>query len=325
MNILLTGASGIVGRYIAQQLLENGHSVRGLSRQPEACREKFADLAEGVEWLEGDILDVLSLDKAIEGADAVIHAAGMVSFQPSDEKFLMLINHRGTENVVNACLRAGSRLLHISSVACISPGRPQPCEVDERQGFNSEKNASPYAVSKYLADMEVFRGREEGLKAALICPVVVLAPGRENESSASLIRYAMKPRWFQPSGWLNYIDARDLALFVSRVVEYSNFDGQRVIASGGCVPYADFFTLMAGLQGFSPPKFQTGKLMASLAWRLAALWSFISGTKPLLTRYTAVSAGKRIEFRSQLAETITGNISYHSLEQSLQWILSKNA
>ena len=324
MKVLVTGGSGIVGRYIVEALLRAGHSVKVLTRKPQEAKSRLEESGEMLEMIEGDVLDVIGLDHALRGVDVVIHAAGKVSFHASDYRELMQVNHLGTTHVVNACLHSGISLLYISSVACLSPGRPMPCEVDERSGFNPDRNTSAYSVSKYLAELEVFRGIEEGLKAAILNPVIVLAPGKEEESSASLIRYAMKPRYFQPSGWLNYTDARDLATIALKVLEANKFEGKRMIVSAGFTPYADFFRRIADEQKISRPRITAGPLLTSIAWRFAALYAFITGKKPLLTRQSAASASRKIIFRGNYLQEAFPDFSFRSLEETLQWILLKN-
>jgi nucleoside-diphosphate-sugar epimerase len=321
MKILLTGASGIIGRYAAEKLLNNKHQLRAMSRRPEVSSENLKIDGE-IEWVEGDLLDVFDLEAAVQGVDVVVHAAGMVSFLPKDKAELYQMNHIGTSNLVNACLKEGCRLLHISSVACLSAGKPMPCEINEHQGFNPDRNTSDYAISKYLAEMEVFRGREEGLQCTILNPVIVLAPGKAEESSASLVHYGMKTRLFQPEGWLNFIDARDLAELICSKLESLNFDGSRMIVSGGCIPYSDFFRRIANHSGIRPPLFTAGPFLTSMAWRLAGILAFFTGKKPLLTRFTAASASRRTRYQSTVSESVS--FPYRPLEETLEWIIAKN-
>lgn len=325
MKILITGASGIVGRYLADYFLSAGHEVSGLTRDIRKASEKLPALKNRLNWKEGNLNNVLELDEAFAGMDLIIHAAGLVSFHPADRDEMFRMNHQGTAHVVNACLKANCKLLHISSVACISPGRPMPCEIDERQGFNPDRSTSDYAVSKHLAELEVARGREEGLQALLLNPVIVLAPGNPDESSAALVRYASVRRLFQPSGWLNFIDARDLAEAAGKMVEESDFDGRRFIASGGCISYQEFFAKLAGMKGIPPPVISTGPFLTGLAWRVEAIRSFISGKKPLLTRFTAASSSRRHKFLNGGIKKMMNASWPRPLEETLSWILAGNA
>ena len=326
MKVLVTGGSGIVGRFIIHNLLEKGFEVHALCRNPEKASVKFKADIENLKWIKGDILDVFSLEEALKEIDFVIHAAGLVSFDPKDRDLLMKINREGTANVVNACLNHSGikKLVHISSVSCLSPSKPMPSEIDERQGFNPDRTSSDYAVSKYAAEMEVCRGVEEGLSAVMVNPSIVLAPGKEGESSAALVAYAMKPRIFQPPGWLNYVDARDLAEVVVRLLEEGPREGNRMVISSGHIPYPDFFSKIASKVGIRPPLFITGPILTGLAWRFAGLISAITGKKPLLTRFTAASSSKKFIYKGIALENALGKFQFRSIEESLTWIIEEN-
>jgi dihydroflavonol-4-reductase len=104
MNILITGATGLVGSAVARRLLEEGHTVLAMHR-PESSRNLLRDVETRIQWHEGDILDLHALEQALSGADAVVHAAAVVSFEPRDRDDMYKVNVEGTANVVNACLR----------------------------------------------------------------------------------------------------------------------------------------------------------------------------------------------------------------------------
>ena len=143
---MLTGATGLIGRFIMDQLISDGQHVTALHRSQQIGSEK-------VNWRQGDITDPISLAGAMEGADTVVHAAAMVSFQPGEEHALESVNVIGTRNVVNACLKSGvKRLVYMSSVSAI--GRyPGSKTVDESAPWDGGR--SPYGKSKYLAELEV--------------------------------------------------------------------------------------------------------------------------------------------------------------------------
>ncbi|MFM2117501.1 MAG: hypothetical protein RL316_691, partial [Bacteroidota bacterium] len=119
-KILVTGGTGFLGSYILQELITQGYHVRALFRKKERPFWIDSAVLEKVEWVSGDILDIVSLEEAMEGVDNVIHAAAMVSFNPAEKKALYKINVEGTANVVNACLEKKiKRFVYISSVAAL--------------------------------------------------------------------------------------------------------------------------------------------------------------------------------------------------------------
>ena len=163
-------------------LVESGYRVVALERGSDPKRRKNTPFHEQIEWIDGHLGDLLSIQKGMEDADYVIHAAALVSFRPSDRKKLMQVNYEGTANLANCALAAPKlkKLVHISSVASLSPGRSLPAEVNEKQGFNPDDDTSDYAHSKYLAELEIFRGVEEGLKAAMVNPTPLHTDGVSN-------------------------------------------------------------------------------------------------------------------------------------------------
>ncbi|HRH35828.1 MAG TPA: NAD-dependent epimerase/dehydratase family protein, partial [Catalimonadaceae bacterium] len=234
-RVFLTGATGLLGRQIAKQLIENQYEVIALLRPGSKDRKQLVPYSSQIQWIEGDLGDLHALEEGMNRADYVIHSGALVSFDPKDRNRLHKINSEGTANVVNVALKIPHliKLVHVSSVATLSPSKPQPADIDERQGFNPNKNTSDYARSKYLAELEVIRSVEEGLKSVIINPSIILSAGGPDESSASLLDYVQKRRPFYTSGWINYVDVRDVASVVVQLLTQGPSDGQRIILSAG--------------------------------------------------------------------------------------------
>ena len=173
--ILITGATGFLGRHLVDELLAQGHELRLLVRNPEERALPWGNL---VEIAEGDILDIIALERAMQGIDTVIHAAALVSFARKKQAAMKRINVVGTERVVDACLAAGvERLIHISSIS--ATGRAGAGEtVDESTKWQENTSPGKYGQSKRGAEQEVWRGIEEGLHGIMLNPGVILGPRR---------------------------------------------------------------------------------------------------------------------------------------------------
>ncbi len=118
--------------------------------------------------------------------DQVYHCAAMVSFQPRDDKkMICIIMSNSTENVVNACLATGGKLLHVSSSSAIGDS-PDGQAAHEALIWAGSKTHTPYAVSKFQSEMEVWRGMEEGLNAVIVNPTIILGAGFWDRGSSSL-------------------------------------------------------------------------------------------------------------------------------------------
>src|SRR4030095_1586532 len=164
--IFVTGGTGLVGGYLLKELLHSGENILALYRQQFPVQLSSEEI-DRIQWIKGDIMDVVLIEDAMKGCEKVYHCAGMVSFNPSKKNDLLKINAGGTANVVNAALNSGVRkLLHVSYVSAL--GRQiDNATVTEDMRWTDESNVSTYGKSKYLAEVEVWRGVSEGLNAVI--------------------------------------------------------------------------------------------------------------------------------------------------------------
>jgi len=321
--ILLTGATGLVGSFVAKRLVGDGHRVRVLVR-PNADRGLLNDVSEQLDWAEGDILDVLSLENALNGVTHVVHAAAVVSFVPRDRAAMYRVNVEGTANVVNACLRTGMpRLLHVSSVAALGrPARPTPTGptvVTEAAKWEESPLNSHYAKSKYRAELEVWRAASEGLPVVIVNPSVILGEGDWGRSSTQLFRYAYDEHRFFPEGALNYVDVLDVAGAIAHLL-FSDLTDERFILNAGAVPYREFLEKTARAFGKKPPAQRVPRAATALLWRLEALRSFLTGSTPLLTRETAQSASHHFFFPNEKIRAATG-LRFRPLVETIERVV----
>ncbi|MDP4292032.1 MAG: NAD-dependent epimerase/dehydratase family protein, partial [Bacteroidota bacterium] len=186
MNFV-TGGTGLLGAYLLLELTRRGDKVRALRREGGSLKtvenifrandDRAEELLGQIEWVKGDVCDIFSLEDALDGVEYVYHCAALVSFDPRDREKMMRVNVDGTANVVNASLAKGvKKLCHVSSIAAL--GRAEPGQaVDEKTAWKSSKQNSNYAISKYAGEREVWRGTEEGLKAVIVNPSIIIGMG----------------------------------------------------------------------------------------------------------------------------------------------------
>ncbi len=300
MNILITGGGGLLGSELGRNLSQNknDHIYLLVRRTPHM-------ITANTTYLHGDILnspeicDLLAENKI----DIVIHAAAMVSFSPRDRKELFETNVTGTANLINACLLHDvKRFIHISSVAAI--GKPEnvlnsksPVTINEEFKWTETPLNSNYAKSKYLAELEVWRGQAEGLHTVILNPSVILGAGDLSKSSTQLFNYVYQGNKFLTAGGINYVDLNDLINVIKIVLE-SQVENQRYIVSAGRVSYSDFFGTLARNMHVKGPSIQLGNLATEILWRLEAFRSILTGSKPLITKETSVSARSNVYFDS---------------------------
>src|SRR5258706_1934264 len=174
-GILITGGTGFLGSYIIKQLVEKDYTVRAIRRSNKLDNYRVPSyiskhILDKVEWVDGDVLDVMLLEEAMEGIDTVIHAAGVVSFVKKDRKKMYDVNVEGTANVVNMALEKNvRRFIHISSVAALGR-KTNGAHVNEEKKWEESKVNTHYAKSKYKAELEVWRGISERFERGVFKP-----------------------------------------------------------------------------------------------------------------------------------------------------------
>jgi nucleoside-diphosphate-sugar epimerase len=314
--IAITGANGLVGSFIAKKLMDEGLPVMAVIRAASAL-----DLLEGytekIIRREANVLDVPALTESFRGADTVIHAAGLVSFNPRQTRKVFDVNVEGTRNVVNACLALGiPRLIHISSVSALGRVKGVSTLNEESKWVPGPLN-SDYAESKYLAELEVYRGMEEGLDVTLVSPSVILAPADWRKSSAQLFRYVWEEKSFYTEGSMNYVDVRDVAEMVFRIYR-SNPRGQKFIASAGVISYKDFFDVVGKAFNKKPPSIKVSRGVAGLVAGLEGILSRLTGTEPMITRQTVRIASETFYYNHQKAIDFL-EMDFRPLGETLDW------
>lgn len=314
--ILITGCNGLVGSFIARKFLQEGCHIRALKRA-KSDLSLVADVESDIEWVEGDILDLAQLTKAMQGVDTVIHAAAIVSFTPADRHQMLKVNVEGTSNVVNISLAAGiKKFCFVSSVAAI--GRKKNVMLaDENTQWEESPYNSYYAKSKYLAELEVWRGIAEGLPAVIVNPSVVLGPGNWHKSSTKLFKYIWDEKPFYTAGSMNYVDVRDVADIIFKLI-YSEITAERFILNAGSIKIEHMFGTIAAAFQKKKPLILIPPFMAQIAWRLEYIRSLLSGSSPLITRETALIAQRDYLYNNQKIKQ-TLQYTFRNLDETITW------
>lgn len=321
--ILLTGGTGMLGAHIAFELAKSGKKIRALKRagSSTASTERIFKLysAEAeqilaqIEWADGDLLDIGSLEDALEGITQVYHAAALVSFRPADKEKILQANIEGTANLVNAALYAGvQKFCHISSVAAL--GRTvDGLDINEDIWWKTSPENSWYAISKYGAEREAWRVSEEGMDVIILNPSFILGPGNGTTSSSEIFSLLRKGiSWFT-NGVTGYVDARDVAQAAVQLMD-SEIKNERFVLNAANLSYREFFDKALAVFGKPATRFHAGPFLTGLGWRSEKILARLAGRKPGLTKETAIASqlvnhfdGKkiteRIAFRYRDIET----------------------
>jgi nucleoside-diphosphate-sugar epimerase len=315
MNILITGITGLVGSELARAFSSLG-TIHGLKREgADLSTLGLQDLS--IHWHEGDVLDFNSLLEAMEGMDLVIHAAGKVSFLPQDEKSLFQVNHQGTAQVVNALLAAGvPKLVYVSSVAALGQV-PEQEAYDETSIWVDGPDQTAYALSKYQAELEVWRGEQEGLQVLVVNPAVVLGKLAYARSSGALYQVVLNGTPFFPAGNLNYIDVRDVAAITRALVEKEAW-GERFVLSKESIPYQAFFQQAAQAFGGSVPKRALPSWGISWGIPILKILARLVGKNLPMTAAVARNAQRKTRYSNQKVERYL-QFRYRELQDTLNW------
>lgn len=316
--VFLTGCNGLVGSFVARKFLEHNCRIRALCRK-ESSLGLLRDVAHKIEWVEGDVTDVKILEKAMKGAETVIHSAAIVSYAPSDKRKMFQVNIGGTANVVNAALSHDvKKFIHVSSVAALGRKKGVSLVTEDTYWENSSYHTN-YASSKHYSELEVWRGMEEGMNGFIVNPSVVLGPGNWENGSTKIFKYVWDQNPFYTSGEMNLIDVRDVAEIIWKLNGEERANRQRFILNAAKMTYKDVFFKIADAFGKKRPSLEAGPVLSALAWRLEAAKAFITGSKPLITKETATLSKNSFEYDNS---KITKLLNYEFIppDATLKWV-----
>lgn len=307
---LVTGGTGIVGSHIIVDLLRQNLPVAAIKRATsnsnivkELLKEtNELSLFENIKWFDGDLLNTNSLLDAMKGVNRIFHCAAFVSFDPKDKAEMFKTNIEGTANIVNCAIQSGVKeLLYTSSTAAI--GKQKKGQViTEKLTWDAGAKNSYYSLTKYFAELEVWRGQEEGLQVGVVNPGVIIGPGEWGKSSTNIFTTMWKGLKFYSKGANGFVDARDVSKALITMAQKSHF-GERYLLISENLSFKHFFELVADSINKSAPSIATSAFASKIAWRLSWVWSRLSGQRALITKETARSAIAIQEYSNQKIKT----------------------
>ncbi len=284
--IFVTGGTGFLGSYLLRYLVKNAYqNIRALKRENSSLA-LVEEVQDRIDWIEGDLLDVGSLEMGMDGVSQVYHCGAIVSFDKKEVKKMMRVNVEGTANIVNIALAFGiEKLVHISSIAALGRIKDQE-KVNEDTAWQRNNANSNYAISKYLAEQEVWRGIAEGLPAAILNPAVIIGSGFWDVGTAQMFQQVWKGLRFYPIGSSGFVDVRDVAKMAIKLMESDQL-AERFIVNNKNLNYLEFFSEVAKKLNKKAPDIKVTPLMRGLAWRLDWLRCKLTGGKHVITKETA--------------------------------------
>lgn len=301
-EVLVTGATGLLGSTLTRRLVASDENVRIL-RRASSRLDLIADFSHRCEHVIGDLNDIPSLTRAVDGVEVVYHAAARVSLGGRREReHLMRVNVDGTAALVNASIRAGiRRFVHTSSMAAFGRSdRPDGVITEDAEWYRSKAN-SAYARSKYLSELEIHRGIAEGLDAVIVNPSLIFGVGYGGENTMRLVERVQRERLPAiPTGGTNVVDVLDVADGMVLAMRHGE-TGERYFLGSENLAWKQIIHTLANAFGCRPPQWTLPRRPAVALACLTETWALATGTAPLLTRANARSMARVYEYSNRKA------------------------
>ncbi|RTY82628.1 NAD-dependent epimerase/dehydratase family protein [Flavobacterium sp. ZB4P23] len=309
--ILVTGGTGLVGTHLLLHLIENGEKVRAIYRSAasmEKTKSLFAiykkeSLFEQIEWIPADITEIPSLEIAFQNIDSVYHCAALISFDPKDEDALRKTNIEGTANIVNFCIAYKiKKLCFVSSIATLGDLLPHEKFITEETEWNPEKYHTDYAISKYGAEMEIWRGQQEGLDVIIVNPGIILGPVPKfrdwEQGSGQLFTKVKKGLQFYTLGSTGFVAVTDVVRIAHQLMQ-SEIKNERFTLIAENSVYRDILNTMADALGVKRPETHTKPFFMEILWRLDWCVSTIFQQKRKLSHATAKASYSKNRYSNE--------------------------
>jgi dihydroflavonol-4-reductase len=283
--ILVTGATGFLGRHLVSQLLETGAAVRGLCRsvpKSEPAAQARADL----EWSVGDVRDPASLKKAMQGVEQVFHVAGKIDFDGKQLAEMRAVNIDGTRNVMTAAKEAGvKKIVHVSSVSTIGAVKSPDLTLNEDDFGKGLGVDLPYPASKLAGEQVALDFAAKGLPVVICNPTYMGGPGDVHlgsvHTAASFVRGQV---WVGlTTGGFGYTDIRDAAKGLRLAME-KGVPGRRYIIGGTNILLREYHELLGNLTNRRPPRLRLPPWFAEPLSVVGRYYYRARGLKPYVTR-----------------------------------------
>ncbi|EKT4498936.1 NAD-dependent epimerase/dehydratase family protein [Flavobacterium psychrophilum] len=290
--VLVTGATGLVGSHLVLHLLEQGESVKALFRNENGKQKVKAvfdyynqqELFAKIHWYQADVLDIPSLEGAFHDVNYVYHCAALISFDPKDEGNLRKINIEGTQNIISFCIDFKiKKLCYVSSIAALGDLAPQETIVTETCEWNPEMQHSDYAISKYGAEMEVWRAQQEGLDVVVVNPGVILGPLFWTEGSGEIYTKVHNGLPFYTKGSTGFVSVIDVVTILLLLMK-SDIVNEKFILISENKTYQELVFAIAETLNTKKPKLYASKFLTSFAWRTDWFFGAFFGKKRTLTK-----------------------------------------
>lgn len=325
--ILVTGGTGLVGSHLLYHLSLENDKIRAIYRTAsslESVKKVFSyyttdvKLFSKIEWLQADITDVPTMMPAFIGVQQVYHCAAFISFNPKDYRKMRQVNIHGTAIIVNLCVAAKiDKLCFVSSIAAVGDALKNKIITEDNE-WNKELDNSGYSITKFGAEMEVWRASQEGVDVVIVNPGVILGSGFWNSGSGKLLSQVYNGFKYYTEGVTGFVSVQDVVKSMLLLMK-TDVKNERFILVSENKSFKEIFFLIADAFGKKPPLKKINPWQTAIFWKVSSILSFISRKEPLLSKYSAKSAHSISEYSSDKIKKSL-NFEFEPIENTIKKI-----
>ncbi len=326
--ILVTGGTGLVGSHLLYHLLLENDSVKAIHQKTSDINtvqkifsyytSNHEEVFNKIIWVEAKLNDVSALNTAFKDITYVYHCAALVSFNPSDYQKMRRVNIDGTTNIVNLCItNSVKKLCFVSSIAAVEKNTDNDV-IDESENWNSANYKSGYAITKYGAEMEVWRASQEGVDVVIVNPGVILGSGYWHKGTGNLFTVINKGFKFYTEGVTGFVGVKDVVLIMQKLMQ-SDIKNERFILVAQNISFKNVFFYIADALHKKRPTIKVSKVLSEIIWRFDLLKSKVTFSAPLITKNSARSSQSKRYYSSQKINKIL-KFEFESMVKTIERI-----
>lgn len=313
--ILVTGGTGFVGAHLLYHLTMKESKVRAIYRnidRLEKVRTVFSYYTKNVdasfdkiEWIQADITSVPDMIPALKDVSKIYHCAALISFDPKEYRNMRKVNIHGTAILANLAIDANvEKVCFVSSIAAVGDAISDAPITEENEWNKSAKNHG-YAITKYGAEMEMWRASQEGVHVVIVNPGVILGPGFWDTGSGKLFSQVYKGFKFYTEGVTGFVGVKDVVRCMQLLMD-SQIKNERFILTSENVSFKTVFFSIADALQVKRPSIKIKPWHTAIFWRIDKIRTFLTGKEPLITKHSARSAHEKSRYSSEKLTKSTG-------------------
>ncbi len=323
--IVVTGGTGMLGSYLLLELTARHHRIVAFKRPnsnlnitQKVFNAFLSDADERlnrIEWVDVVLTDYAELCLKMQGVDEVYHCAAEI-LSPNNSYGIIERNTEISSNLAQAAIHNQvKKFCFVSSIAALGSANGEALITEETLWKEGQSN-SPYSKSKYESELIIWRAIAEGLNAVIVNPSVILGVGDWHKGSPSLFKTIAKGLKYYTKGITGFVDASDVAKCMVDLMDNESSFGQSFIVSSENWTYQNAFNRIADHLKVKAPSLYASFFLSQLAWRMEWFKSRITGNAPVITKNSAKTAYKVLEYDNQKIKTLL-NFSFKPIESSI--------